>query len=433
LWCFGTPSTSSYSNGINHTANGHYVETGLVASVSGALPIITFVGWSSGAVMQIDNVSVKASGGGTAYLKTLADSVILSDLRTLATQFHLILNLIENSLVLTDGIVRQPVYSRVIADNVTLSDLNTKIVSTGRTDSVAMGDSPSFILNIIGGKTLADNITLSDAGIRTISKVLSDSIVLTDAAYPVDLAILDLLLSEVLTLSDSITGKQFQRIFADSVALTEAMNQGGGLTNTDSITLSDNMLGKQIQKVFADSITVIDNQINDQVKIVNALIQDIYTVIDDNIMLELTRVTDGGRTIWINNTIQQFLVDSVSLTDDPGKEVSKVLDDVSIINDEIVWPHDYAQSVSDHIALHETIAATLTRFRSRCALVNILRGGLAFLHFTNTPLVTSINLGSYSSVTMPSPQEIGNNAVLSGTGLPNEGTNLDLGELRSQK
>jgi hypothetical protein len=56
-WCFGDINTPVYANGIDHTANGHYIENGFVGA--GGLAIITFFSESPGPVMHLDNVSVK--------------------------------------------------------------------------------------------------------------------------------------------------------------------------------------------------------------------------------------------------------------------------------------------------------------------------------------------------------------------------------------
>jgi hypothetical protein len=352
------------------------------------------------------------STGGNNLTQNLADSITLVDSNNRVRQ--LMLNIVESSLVLTDSTAKQTIYNRVIPDSVTLNDVNTKIISTRRADTLTLADSISFVLNIIGGKTLADTISLSDSiTTKAISKVLSDNITLVDAVYPVNSAIISLVLNEFLTLSDSVTGKQVQKVVSDNIVLIDVINQGKEAVIADSLTLSDN-IGKQIQKVLADSITVTDNSI----KLIAIALNDGF-VITDNIAL--------------SNIIQHFLTDNISLTDNREKLISKIFNDGCVLLDGVTIPHTDQQILSDNIILSDILSAVLVQPappRRRCTLLEILRKGFALFHFTNDPLITNTSLGDSPNTTMPDVQEISSNDTLSRDVLPGEGDNLDLGEHR---
>jgi methyl coenzyme M reductase subunit D len=282
---------------------------------------------SGSKVITISNQGVSGSmvvtiSNQVTFTKSLADSITLADSNVRVTARALRLSIAENTILITDSIIRQPVYQRTISDVVSFTDINSKAIETTRGDTTTLSDVANTLF-IIGGKLLADTLLSDDIGAKEISKVLSDNLVFTDN-----------------------------------------LSSGGRFSISDLITISDSITGKVINKVIFDSIGLVDAQ----GKLIAIVPEDGYTFTD---------------TAYVSNTLQQILVDNISITD-------------AIISAITTQP-------------------TTPRRRHKCSFLDALRKGLVFFNFVEEPIITEHITGNTLGTHLPSPSSTDHNDSLTVT------------------
>jgi hypothetical protein len=289
---------------------------------------------------------------------------------------------IRGSAIIT--ISNQGTLTKDLADSITLTDSIIRETRFARllADSVTMIDTPTR--EAVYNRTIPDSITLNDVIIKSISVVRDDTVTMSDGFSYVLNIIGGMALADALSLSDNIEAKAFSKVLSDSITLVDAVYPVDSAVLSqvinDSVTMSDSIISKQLTKVLSDTIILTDSRSN----LVAIYPEDGVTITDSSSVTKL---------------LQQLLDDSITLSD----EIIS-----TIISQPVVVPPKH-----------------------RCALLDWLRRGRAFFHFTDTPLVTGTVTGNSEPTHTPViPGIATDGSILSGTDLPPQGTNLDLGEHR---
>jgi uncharacterized protein (TIGR02145 family) len=271
-----------------------------------------------------------------------------------------------------------------LSDSISLVDANTRVTSFHLTLSIvenALIISDNQTSQVVYQRTINDIGVLTDALGKYLSTNRVDSVTVTDISNNL-LVIGSQVLADALSLSDSITVREIGKVLSDSLVLSDTLFTGPEEVSvlTDVITLSDSISAKDIEKVLSDSVVLVDNSN----KLISIETADGVTVYE-NILI-------GKETLLA-------LVDSLTLSDStPFLVISQL---------PVVPP------------------------KHKCFLLEILKRGIATLHFTNVPSVANRNLGSgvsFPRAVIVDPRT--NDQIYKGINTGIESSILDLGEDR---
>lgn len=195
-----------------------------------------------------DSVTLSDAIGSKELQTNIVDSVTLSD--SISKNFE---TTIADSVTLTDAIVKETQLTQ--ADTVTLSDsITEKQIQLNKADTITLSDAIVKEMQL----SLSDLITLSDSIVKQLEKSIADTVVLTDS-YTID-RVISIILSDSISLSDSILTKQLDLNIADTIALSDTIAKTIEKTLADSVTLTDAQV-KVYETILNDALALSDNLI----------------------------------------------------------------------------------------------------------------------------------------------------------------------------
>jgi len=242
---------------------------------------------------------------------------------------------LTDSSTITDNNVRTLVTNKLLTDILTITDANLKITSKSLSDFGTLSD--IAYKETVYARSISEDTIITDAYIKNISIPEADSYTISDTISDKLLVIEILSLVDTLTLSDNSAVREIGRVLSDSITLSDTLYPSSVTGIQDSSTITDSISSKDIQKVLSDSVTFVDSR---------GTIVSIYS--DDGFT-----ITDA---MTVTNKILELpLADSLALSD-------AILS--AVISQPPIPPTPH-----------------------RCHVLEILKRGLAYLHYANTPLV----------------------------------------------
>jgi hypothetical protein len=280
------PDVSSYGAASNFITNGVNDSTGSNYTNNIANTTIRFTPKtpaSSGYTITYGASEYSISGVGTAYTKSLSDSIAFSETfskrytgfkslsdaitsaETFAKQFTGYKTL-SDSIPSSDSVSRQFTARKTVNDSILSSDSISKSFTATIIDNIATGDAEneqsSKLLNDIissvdsvsstKGKAvnLSDSVAITETIRKALAKIQSDFISSTDA----ESESINRRLNDVIVSTDSITTFKGKTVtLSDSITLTDALNKSISSLKIDSVGLSESF-----GKTSAVSVRVYD-------------------------------------------------------------------------------------------------------------------------------------------------------------------------------
>lgn len=141
-------------------------------------------------------------------------------------------------------------YEKTLTDSVSLSEAILKAPSRTLSDSIALSE----VINKGTVRIFGDSVSLSEVFSKGVARVFSDAVALADAI----IRGWEKVFSDTLALTDTIS-RDMTRTFADAVSLLEVVNKQISLFITDTITIAEDTIIKGVGKTFSETINLVDS------------------------------------------------------------------------------------------------------------------------------------------------------------------------------
>ncbi len=205
-------------------------------------------------------ILVPAAGGGTDHVRTVNDSLGITDAQAITKAIVVTLS---ETIGVTDAEATD--HAKVLADALGITDDQVK--AEGKVLAEALGITD--VTTKDEAKVLSDSLGLTDtvARVSVIVRTIADTVGITDS--PVAVRVLTRAIADTVGLSDVTTANEgTARTIADTVGITDAVTEliGHGRVLSDTIGISDVMTRLSVMlRSIADNLTMTDGVIHSHV------------------------------------------------------------------------------------------------------------------------------------------------------------------------
>lgn len=241
-----------------------------------------------------------------------------------------------------------------VGDTITLSDAIGKRFGAAKADSSSLSDSYGRVADF--NRDFAETTTLSEAIAKKPTKAFADSVTLTDTIAKA----VARTFTETTTLSDTIArAVAFVRTYGDTATLSDALAKVIGKNAADQAVLSD-AIQKDLDRIFTDTITLSD-ALGKGIKPAYA---DAVTLSDNfarvvafvRIFNETTTLTDDA-IVQLVGALVLSRNDTTTLSDALALRVTKPLADTTTLTDAVL--KQVAKAVADTVTLSDAATKAL--------------------------------------------------------------------------
>lgn len=289
----------------------------------------------------VDDAIGIADAISTRVTRAIDDSISVADAISKSTTRSL-----SEDLAVNDDIT--PAILRTASDSLSITDAIASSVSRTMTETVEIADG----ITPIAGRPVADSITVTDTISRSVSRATADSVTLTDSiSTTVSRSIAD-----SVTVADTVSGLPRPAV-ADTVTVTDAVATRVTRAIEDSISVTDEATPTATRQA-AETVTVAD-AISTRV---TRAIEDAVTVTDAIASVTIVPVSETLTVAdAISTRVTRSVSDSLTVEDSAAKSVAINVSDALVLDDGVIGFTGYAGSVSDTVAVTDSVSMTVGR------------------------------------------------------------------------